>query len=173
MCHPKFILRSILFYHFYIQIKPIYFTGSVYWPSNPKIILIKPKSAVNIFFTSIIELHLMFNIEPARELGPWRQLEIWFGVRPQFDFEICPASSCGCFYLRSLACQSLFVTCTCILYGSLITRLISPAETHVLSVPPPIRSNLLRENQFCHQILPPLKQYRALSGRVISGIECI
>ena len=24
-----------------------------------------------------------------------------------------------------------------------------------------------------HQILPPLKQYRALSGRVISGIECM
>ena len=54
----------------------------------------------------------------------------------------------------------------------LITRPLGPAKTHVLSVPPPIRSNLLWENQFCHQILPPLKQYRALSGRVISGIEC-
>merc|ERR1711978_411851 len=55
----------------------------------------------------------------------------------------------------------------------LITRPLGPAKTHLLSVPPPIRSNLLSENQFCHQILPPLKQYRALSGRVISGIECI
>ena len=52
----------------------------------------------------------------------------------------------------------------------LITRPLGPAKTHVLSVPPPIRSNLLWENQFCHQILPPLKQYRALSGRVVSGL---
>ena len=35
----------------------------------------------------------------------------------------------------------------------LITRPLGPAKTHVLSVPPPIRSNL--------------------SGRVVSGIECM
>ena len=33
-----------------------------------------------------------------------------------------------------------------------------------------MRSNLWCENHFCHQILPLLKQYRSLSGRVVSGL---
>ena len=95
------------------SILQVLFIGS----SNPKIILIKPKSAVNIFFHFN---NLMFNIEPARELGPWGKAAIWFwDLSSQQLWLFLPevsgfSESWCCLYMHTCVCNSFELISVCL-----------------------------------------------------------